>query len=182
MSTLEASMKVKVFHVITKLELGGAQKVALLTLERLPRDRYELCLVSGPEGLLVDWANRIPYLTRVWNKWLVREVRPLKDALTLLTMWRLFWRERPHIVHTHSTKAGIIGRWAAKLAGVPLIFHTVHGFGFNDYQRPAIRNVYVLLERFTSKITTKLFMVSYANADKAEKCGKIGRASCRERV
>jgi glycosyltransferase involved in cell wall biosynthesis len=168
-------VKIKVFHVITKLELGGAQKVTLMTLERLPRERYELGLVTGPEGLLVDWANRIPCLTRVWNRWLVREIRPLKDALTLVTLWRLFRRERPQIVHTHSAKAGIIGRWAAKLAGVPLIFHTAHGFGFNDFQRPAVRNFYVALERFTGKITTKLFIVSYANGDKAEKCGMVQR-------
>lgn len=161
------------FHVITKLELGGAQKVTLMTLERLPRDRYELGLVSGPEGLLVDWANRIPSLTRVWNRWLVREVQPVKDALSLFTLWRLFRRERPQIVHTHSAKAGIIGRWAAKLAGVPLIFHTAHGFGFNDFQRPAVRSFYVAMERLTRKITTKLFIVSYANADKAEKCGMV---------
>jgi hypothetical protein len=53
-------MKAKVYHVITKLELGGAQKVTLMTLERLPRDRYDVGLITGPEGLLVDWANRIP--------------------------------------------------------------------------------------------------------------------------
>ena len=84
MSTVEATMKAKVFHVITKLELGGAQKVTLMTLERLPRDRYELGLVTGPEGLLVDWANRIPNLRRVWNPWLVREVRPIKDMTGII--------------------------------------------------------------------------------------------------
>lgn len=168
-------MKAKVFHVITKLELGGAQKVTLMTLERLPRDRYQLGLVTGPEGLLVDWANRIPALERVWNSALVREVDPVKDACAFLKLWQLFRKERPQIVHTHSAKAGIIGRWAAKLAGVPLIFHTAHGFGFNDFQRPAVRNLYVWLERLTSKVTTKLFVVSYANAEKAEKCGMVGR-------
>src|SRR5215467_14665409 len=146
-----------------------------MTLERLPRDRYELGLVTGPEGLLVGWANGIPSLTRVWNRWLVRGVQPIKDTLSLVTLWRLFRRERPQIVHTHSTKAGIIGRWAAKLAGVPLIFHTAHGFGFNDFQRPAVRNFYIALERFTGRITTKLFIVSYANGDKAEKCGMVRR-------
>ena len=60
--------KRKIFHVITKLELGGAQKVTLMTLERLPRDRYELGLVTGPEGLLVEWANRIPALQRDWKR------------------------------------------------------------------------------------------------------------------
>jgi glycosyltransferase involved in cell wall biosynthesis len=175
MGTVDASMKVKVFHVITKLELGGAQKVTLMTLERLPRDRYELGLVTGPEGLLVDWANRIPRLTRVWNPWFVREVRPIKDVRALFNLWRLFRQERPQIVHTHSAKAGIIGRWAARLAGVPLIFHTAHGFGFNDFQRPAVRNIYIALERLTARCTTKLFLVSYANADKAEKCGMVRR-------
>jgi glycosyltransferase involved in cell wall biosynthesis len=167
--------KAKIFHVITKLELGGAQKVTLMTLERLPRERYELGLVSGPDGLLVDWANRIPSLRREWNEWLVREVQPVKDALAFFKLWRLFRRERPDIVHTHSAKAGIIGRWAAKLAGVPFIFHTAHGFGFNDVQRPGVRKFYISLERFTAKITTKLFIVSYANADKAEKCGMTRR-------
>src|SRR5262245_49075651 len=175
-------MRTKVYHVITKLELGGAQKVTLMTLERLPRDKYELGLVTGPEGLLVDWANRIPALQLEWNGSLVREVRPLQDALAFLKLWRLFRRERPAIVHTHSAKAGIIGRWAARLAGVPLIFHTAHGFGFNDFQRPAVRNFYLALERLTGKITTKLFIVSYANADKAEKCGMVQRRSEERRV
>src|SRR5262249_55274700 len=104
--------KTKVFHVITKLELGGAQKVTLMTLERLPRTQYDLGLVTGPDGLLVDWANRIPSLRREWNRWLVREIRPVNDALAFLHLWRLFRRERPQIVHTHSTKAGLLGRWA----------------------------------------------------------------------
>jgi glycosyltransferase involved in cell wall biosynthesis len=162
-------MKSKIFHVITKLELGGAQKVALMTLERLPRDRYELGLVTGPDGELVDRANQIPELQRHWCPQMVREVHPLKDALTFLRLWRLFRREQPHVVHTHSSKAGILGRWAARLAGVPFIFHTVHGFGFNDFQRPAVRNFYIWLERATTKITTRLVVVSYANADKGEK-------------
>ena len=164
-------MKAKIFHVITHLELGGAQKITLMTLERLPRERYELGLVSGPEGLLVDWANRIPALTRVWVPSLVREARPIKDIIALIKMWRIFRRERPALVHTHCPKAGILGRWAARLAGVPFIFHTAHGFGFNDFQRPIVRKFYVWLERMTSKITTEHVFVSYENAEKAEKLG-----------
>ena len=168
-------MRAKVFHLITKLDLGGAQKVTLMTLERLPQDRYELGLVASPEGLLVEWANRIPGLKRVWISSIVRQVRPIQDALAFVRLWRLFRRERPEIVHTHTAKAGILGRWAAKLAGVPYIFHTSHGFGFNDFQRPIERNFYIGLERLTAKITTKLFMVSYANAVTAEKIGMARR-------
>src|SRR5262245_64789586 len=126
--------KPKVLHVITKLELGGAQKVTLMTLERLPRERYNVALVTGPEGLLVDWANRIPELERHWIPSMIRDVNPINDLNTLFQLWRLFRREKPEVVHTHSSKAGILGRWAAKLAGVPFIFHTAHGFGFNDFQ------------------------------------------------
>ena len=127
-------MKKKIFHVITKLELGGAQEVTLMTLERLPRDRYQLALVSGPEGLLVERATSITDVRKFWLRSLVREVRPYKDFISLLKLWLLFRRERPNLVHTHCSKAGIIGRWAARLAGVPVIFHTVHGFGFHDSQ------------------------------------------------
>jgi len=178
-------MKTKVIHVITKLELGGAQKVTLMTLERLPRQQYDVALVTGPEGLLVDWANRIPELKRVWIPELIREVRPIEDAKALFELWRLFRRERPQIVHTHSSKAGILGRWAAKLAGVPFIFHTAHGFGFNDFQRPAVRNFYIWLERVTSRVTTKMVVVSYANAEKGEKSGVFQRGDwilCRDAI
>ena len=178
-------MKSKVIHVITKLELGGAQKVTLMTLERLPRDRYELGLVTGPDGLLVDWATRIEGLEPVWMPSLIREVRPIQDLKALFSMLRLFRSEKPQIVHTHSSKAGILGRWAARLAGVPFIFHTAHGFGFHDFQRPLVKRVYVWLERVTSKITTKLVVVSYANAEKGERNGVFQRGDwilCRDAI
>jgi glycosyltransferase involved in cell wall biosynthesis len=178
-------MKPKVFHVITKLELGGAQKVTLMTLERLQRDRYDVALITHPDGLLVDWANRIPNLTRYWIPSLIREVQPVQDFMALVSLWRLFRRERPQVVHTHSSKAGILGRWAAWLAGVPNIFHTAHGFGFNDFQRPMVRNLYIWLEKITGRISTKLVVVSYANADKGEKNGVFERGDwilCRDAI
>jgi glycosyltransferase involved in cell wall biosynthesis len=161
-------MKAKVFHVITKLELGGAQKVTLMMLERLPRDRYELGLVTGPEGILVDEANRIASLSLFWIPNFVREVRPIQDLLALFQLWRVFRRERPNIVHTHTAKAGILGRLAARLAGVPIVFHTYHGFGFNDFQRRIVRGFYIWLERVTGKVTTQTVVVSYATGRRAE--------------
>ncbi len=178
-------MKTKVFHVITKLELGGAQEVTLMTLERLPRDRYELGLVTGHEGLLIDRANQISDIQRFWLSSLVREVHPIKDISAFLALWRLFFRERPDVVHTHSSKAGILGRWAARTAGVPIIFHTVHGFSFHDFQSPVVRNIYRWLERVTTKITTRTVVVSYANAEKGEKAGVFGRKDwilCRDAI
>jgi glycosyltransferase involved in cell wall biosynthesis len=162
-------MKAKVFHVITKLELGGAQKVTLMLLERFSRDHYELGLATGPDGILVERANRIPSLSRFWIPNFVREVRPIQDLLALFQLWRVFRRERPDIVHTHSAKAGILGRLAAKLAGVPIIFHTYHGFGFNDLQKRIVKNFYVLLERIMGRVTTQTVVVSYATGHTAEK-------------
>src|SRR5262249_37071492 len=128
-------------------------------------------LVTSPEGLLVDWAKRIPDLRRIWISSIVRETRPMKDICAFINLWLLFMRERPVIVHTHTAKVGILARWAAKLAGVPYIFHTSHGFGFNESQNRLARNFYIVLERLTARITTKLFMVSYANAQTAEDIG-----------
>src|SRR5437016_10755417 len=161
-------MKAKVFHVITKLELGGAQKVTLMMLERLPRGRYEVGLVTGPEGILVKSASRIPALSLFWIPNFVREVRPIQDLLALFELWRVFRRERPSIVHTHTAKAGILGRLAAKLAGVPIIFHTYHGFGFNDFQKRIVRGFYIWVERLTGKVTTQTVVVSYATGERAE--------------
>ena len=177
--------KAKVFHVITKLELGGAQKVTLMTLERLPRSRYELGLVSGPDGLLKDYAERIPDIQRTWISPLVREVNPLRDLAALVQLWDLFRRERPDIVHTHSSKAGMLGRWAAWFARVPTIFHTAHGFGFNDYQGRIAQTLYVALERITRLITTRTVVVSIANAKRAEKLGIVAPGDwvlCRDAI
>jgi glycosyltransferase involved in cell wall biosynthesis len=178
-------VKKKVFHVITKLELGGAQEVTLMTLERLPRDRYDLGLVAGAEGLLVERANGIADLKRFWMSSLVREVRPVKDFVSFFRLWRLFLRENPDVVHTHSSKAGILGRWAAWAAGVPVIFHTVHGFSFHDYQPWPVRKVYLCLEQITTKITSRTVVVSYANAEKGEKAGVFTRRDwvlCRDAI
>jgi len=161
----------KVFHVITKLELGGAQKVTLSTVELLPKGPYQVGLASGPQGMLREHAESIPEIELFWIPSLVREIRPLKDIRAFLDLYRLFVREKPEIVHTHSSKAGILGRWAAWFAGVPNIFHTAHGFGFNDYQGKAAQLLYVWLERISARITTQPVMVSQANARRAEELG-----------
>lgn len=72
-------------------------------------------------------------------------------------------KHRYQIVHTHSSKAGIIGRWAAWFAGVPVIVHTVHGWGHNDLQHPLVRKFYIFLEKLTLKITDQLIAVSGKN-------------------
>ena len=160
--------KWKIFHVITKLELGGAQKVTLMTLERLPRDSYQLGLVTGSGGLLTDRAKGIPGLRMFRIRSLTRQIHPVRDVRAFLELYRLFRQEKPHIVHTHSSKAGILGRWAARWAGVPIIYHTAHGFGFNEDQHPLRRKFFVWLEQRTKTITTQMVVVSRANEKTAQ--------------
>jgi glycosyltransferase involved in cell wall biosynthesis len=75
-------------------------------------------------------------------------------------------RARYTIIHTHSSKAGILGRWAARLAGIPIIVHTVHGWGHHDRQHPLMRNTYILLERLTQRFTDRLTVDSPRNAER----------------
>jgi glycosyltransferase involved in cell wall biosynthesis len=103
-----------------------------------------------------------------------RPMRPVGDTLALVALVRLFLRERPTIVHTHSSKAGQLGRLAARIAGVPVVMHTVHGWSFHDGMRPALRAAAVLVERLTARLTSSLIVV----ADRDRRTGvqrRIGR-------
>lgn len=156
---------IRICHIITKLELGGAQQNTIYTVANLDRARFEASLVAGSDGLLVEEARASGVPVHLLSG-LVREISPLSDARALASLYRLLSRERPDIVHTHSSKAGILGRWAARLAGVPHIVHSIHGFGFTDRQRSFTRRFYVALERMTGRATTSAFVaVSRANME-----------------
>jgi glycosyltransferase involved in cell wall biosynthesis len=153
-----------VCHIITKLELGGAQKITLRTMAHLDRSKYFPVLIVGGEAgeLDVDATSILGReLYRVPS--LVRAIRPLQDVKAFFSLTRLLRRIRPMIVHTHSSKAGIIGRWAARLAGVPVIVHSVHGFGFTPTQHPLLKRFLTLMERWASAYTRWVFTDSEAN-------------------
>lgn len=165
----------KVLHVVTRLDLGGAQQNTLSTVAGLDPERFEAVLVAGPGGQLDEEAKRGPRRA-VFIPALVREVSPFADLLALLQLANLFLAEKPDIVHTHSSKAGILGRLAARMAGVPRVVHTYHGFGFNDFQPHWVKRFYVALERFCCSLTDAVVFVSRANQDYARECG-LGRES-----
>ncbi len=130
--------RIRCIHVITRLILGGAQENTLLTVEGLDRiEGYRTTLVTGPalgpEGSLIERARRNRVDLAILPS-LRRAISPWRDPLALRTLTRLFKKERPHIVHTHSSKAGVLGRMAARRAGVPVIVHTIHGPPFHPYQ------------------------------------------------
>jgi glycosyltransferase involved in cell wall biosynthesis len=174
---------IKVCHIITKLELGGAQQNTLYTVKSLDQSRFQPLLITGAEGLLVEEARTYQHVTQYYLPELVREIRPLRDMHAFVKLRAILRQERndsessadtpvrPMIVHTHSSKAGILGRWAAKAAGVPIIIHSIHGFGFHREQSLAGRALFIMLEWLTAKITTHFIAVSAANIATGKRLG-----------
>jgi len=174
-------MRAKVVHIITKLELGGAQQNTLYTVSHLDRNLFRPYLITGTEGPLVPEAKGMRGVKSYFLPELVREVHPLKDLLALFKIRALLREikasdELPLIVHTHSSKAGVVGRWAGYLARAEIIIHSIHGFGFNDYQSFPFRRFLIALEKLTGRITHHFIPVSWANLEKGVSLGIFPRA------
>jgi len=152
--------KTKIAHIITQLELGGAQKSTLSLLKHIDKKYYEVHLISSPGGPLEKDALSLPGVKVLLLQELVREPDLFKDLVSLFKIAAYLKREKISLVHTHSSKAGIVGRWAARLAGISIIFHTVHGWPFYIRANRIIRLLYLLLEKISSWITTKIIVVS----------------------
>ncbi|MEA2082470.1 MAG: glycosyltransferase family 4 protein [Elusimicrobiota bacterium] len=151
-------------HIVTTLELGGAQQNTLFTVANMMD--FHGVLITGCEGITEPSGLEVH---RVKN--LVREINFFKDTAAFFSLYFLLRKIRPEIVHTHSSKAGILGRWAAFFARVPVVIHTFHGFGFNDRQKVSVKKKYIRAEQMTAKISTALFAVSEKNVEKALSLG-----------
>ncbi len=163
--------KIKLCVIVTKLELGGAQKVAVSLCEKINREKFEPFLICGEGGILDEEVRNKIKVYFVKN--LVRQISPLKDFKSFIEIRKILQKEKPDIVHTHSSKAGIIGRFAAKFSNITNIVHTIHGFGFNDTQGYLIKKIFIVLERFCAKISKYLIPVSKENINKGLE-NKIG--------
>ena len=167
--------KIRVIHIITKLELGGAQQNTLFTVRKLDSSKFEPVLITGKKGILVSQARFLRGVKCVFVSTLHRRIHPVGDLLVffhLLVILHHAKRENPRvIVHTHSSKAGILGRWAAFTAGIRTIVHSVHGFGFHDYQNPWLKKLFIFLEKITAKITSQIIFVSQADFRRAIQLG-----------
>ncbi len=167
-------MRARIVHAITRLELGGAQQNTLYCVSHHDRTRFDVGLVAGSGGLLDAEAMAIPDARVRVVPWLEHPISPWRDAVALARLAALFRRDRVHLVHTHSSKAGILGRVAARVARVPVRVHTVHGWSFHAGQRPAVRRLYTALERAAGSFTDRIVVVSEADRRKGLEAG-IGR-------
>jgi glycosyltransferase involved in cell wall biosynthesis len=165
----------KVLHIITRLIVGGAQENTLYTAigqHRTPG--MELTLLSGiddgPEGNLHDKAYAAG-LNLVLMKELVRPIAPVTDAIALAKLIAFIRRGRYDVVHTHSSKAGILGRLAAKAAGTPIIVHTLHSLVFGEHATPAQNALYIRLKKLVAPITDQYISVCDATKDGALAAG-----------
>ena len=163
----KATTKIKILHIITNLPVGGAQDNMLMTVERLNREKYTVGLLCSSDGEWLQRAKKIKGLELYFVDSFVREINPFKDILTIFKAYSIIKKHRFQIVHTHTSKAGFIGRIAAWLASVPVVVHTMHGFSFHDYVNPVLKYLFIKLEHFLAKITDRVITVSDLNLEKA---------------
>ena len=154
-----------VVYIITKLELGGAQKVCLALFDGLKKNNLDTYLISGSEGILneqVKTDKNIIFLDSLKREISFKTVfLEIKNFFLLIKELRKIKKYNPNlIVHTHSTKAGIVGRWAALFAGIKNRIHTVHGYGFHEHQNIFKWFLIYIPELITGLITTKFVCVS----------------------
>ena len=156
----------RVIHIITRLIVGGAQENTLSTVRGLQaRHQIDVELVSGPttgpEGSLEPEAKSLPIPFHLVPS-LVRPVHPWLDLLAWRALTLHLRQRRPDIVHTHSGKAGFLGRLAARRARVPIVVHTIHGPSFGSFQNPVANAAFLTAERIAVRATTHFVSVADA--------------------
>ena len=164
----ESSSKLKICHVITRMNIGGAEENTLLTCMGLVKKGHDVTLVTGlstgPEGNLLAHSDTTG-LNVIEIPELVRSISPFKDWKTYRKLLKLFRKEQFDVVHTHASKAGILGRFAAFDAHVPFIVHTVHGQAFHPFQSWLKNAIFKFAERLAANRSDKIYAVAQAMID-----------------
>ncbi len=183
----------RIVHIITRLIVGGAQENTLITCRLLAERGHDVTLITGPaigpEGELFNQTKGQRYETVVVNK-MRRAIEPFKDTISYFEIKKLLQDLQPDVVHTHSAKAGILGRFAGyalkrpnpnsetrdskQIAG-PLVVHTIHGLAFHPYQSARLNRFYIAVERAAARRTDCFISVADAMTEQALAAG-VGRA------
>lgn len=151
--------KIKVLHIITRLDAGGSAINTLETVRRLNAERFDVSLIAGhtadPDGATQQYLARHG-LKCVFMPSLRRNIHPFFDMKAFLDLRTHIRRGKVDIVHTHTSKAGVLGRWAAQSAGARFIVHTPHGHVFYGYFSNFLTGLFIAVERFTAPLTDRL--------------------------
>ena len=168
----------QIMHISTRLILGGSQENTVLSAEGQAERGHRVSLVYGPiygpEGSLLDRARRHGGIETIETPHLVRDISPLTDLRCYFDLRKLIRDWKPDVVHTHSSKAGILGRLAAWAQAIPCVVHTIHGLAFHPYQSRLTNAVYILAERIAARRCHRLIGVADAMREQALAAG-IGR-------
>ncbi len=155
--------KIKVLHIITRLDKGGSAENTFLTVMGLDKEKYDLTLMSGPvddpsqerRKQVEDSGVRYIHVPK-----LVRNINMLCDPIALCKIARFLVKEKFDIVHTHTSKAGLLGRFAAKLARTPHVVHTPHGHVFFGYFGLLKTKIFILLEKLAARLADKIITLT----------------------
>lgn len=157
--------KIKIAHIQLLPLLSGAQNVMLSILNSLDKDKYDVYVISKPGGPLVERVLELGYNYIPLSSF--KRSISIMDIVALIKLIRIFNKYKFDIVHTHSSKPGFIGRIAARIAGVPKIIHTVHGFPFHSYQKKIIMNFYRSMEKYAALFGDKIIFVNNSERELA---------------
>jgi glycosyltransferase involved in cell wall biosynthesis len=156
----------KVIHIVTRLEYGGTLENILTLISGLSSD-YEIVLVVGSKNTVktrIDNCSEKYNFKVIYIDELIREINPIYDLVSLCRIYNIIKKEKPNIIHTHTSKAGFLGRLAGKLCGYKNIVHTPHGHIFYGYFGKTKTKIFILLERLAAKWTRKIIV--FSNAEK----------------
>lgn len=161
--------KTKVLHIITRLDKGGSAENTFLNLVGADKNIYDVTLMSGPvEEPTQDRRGQIGELgiKHIFIPELVRNISLINDLKSIFKIYRVLRRKKFDIVHTHTSKAGLLGRLAAKLARIPVIIHTPHGHVFFGYFGLIKSKLFIFLEKLASRISDKI--IALTNREKED--------------
>ena len=157
--------RTKIVRIIARLNIGGPSLHVVNLNQGLSSDRFESVLLTGSpnpgEGSMLDYAKEKGVEPLAIPEMVGEPSLKLRDFKALLSLYRILRVERPQIVHTHTAKAGFLGRLAARMAGVPVIVHTYHGHVLNGYYGPAKSWLLRMMERGLARVTDRIVAVSH---------------------
>lgn len=170
--------KIKILRIIARLNVGGPAVHTILLTDALNGGRFESTLVAGQvektEKDMLYFARQKKVIPIIIPE-LGRKIHPLRDLMALCKIYNLIRRERPFVVHTHTAKAGAIGRVAAILAGVPVRIHTFHGHIFEGYFNRFYVSAFLFVERVLALFTKYIIVVSEAQKNEIAERYKVAK-------